>query len=61
MKGGEGKGSGKGLNSGYSGYWKLEKVFFNGSVSAILFLLVQEGVSLLRLIWYFEKKKGLIL
>ena len=28
FKGGEGRGSGKGLNSGYGGYWKLEKMFF---------------------------------
>ena len=33
-------GSGKGLNSRYDGYWKLEKVFFNGSVSKILQLVV---------------------
>ena len=29
LKGGEGRGSGKGLNSRYAEYWKLEKVFFN--------------------------------
>ena len=40
LKGGEGKGSGKGLNSRYGGYWKLEKVFFNESVSTILQLVV---------------------
>ena len=32
LKGGEGRGSGKGLNSRYAEYWKLEKVFFNESV-----------------------------
>ena len=37
---GEGKGSGKCLNSKYGGYWKLEKVFFNESVSTILQLVV---------------------
>ena len=36
LKGGEGRGSGKGLNSRYAEYWKLEKVFFNESVSTIL-------------------------
>lgn len=40
LKGGQGKGSGKALNSWYGGYWKLEKVFFNGSVSTILQLVV---------------------
>ena len=41
LKGGEGRGSGKGLNSRYGGYWKLEKVFFfYGSVSKILQLVV---------------------
>ena len=40
LKGGEGKGSGKGLNSRYGGYWKLEKVFFCESVSKILQLVV---------------------
>ena len=40
LKGGEGKGSGKGLNSRYAEYWKLEKVFFNKSVSTILQLVV---------------------
>ena len=40
LKGGEGRGSGKGLNSRYSGHWKLEKVFFNESVSTILQLVV---------------------
>ena len=40
LKGGEGRGSGKGLSSGYSGHWKLEKVFFNESVSTILQLVV---------------------
>ena len=28
LKGGEGRGSWKGLNSSYRGHWKLEKVFF---------------------------------
>ena len=40
LKGGEGRGSGKGLNSRYAEYWKLEKVFFNESVSTILQLVV---------------------
>ena len=40
LKGGEGRGSGKGLNSRYGGHWKLEKVFFNESVSTILQLVV---------------------
>ena len=40
MKGGEGRASGKGLNSRYGGHWKLEKVFFNESVSTILQLVV---------------------
>ena len=40
LKGGEGRGSGKGLNSTYAEYWKLEKVFFNESVSTILQLVV---------------------
>ena len=40
MKGGGGRGSGKGLNSRYGGHWKLEKVFFNESVSTILQLVV---------------------
>ena len=40
LKGGEGRGSGKGLNSRYGGYWKLEKVFFHESVSTILQLVV---------------------
>ena len=40
MKGGEGRGSGKGWNSRYGGHWKLEKVFFNESVSTILQLVV---------------------
>ena len=39
-KGREGRGSGKGLNSRYGEYWKLEKVFFNESVSTILQLVV---------------------
>ena len=39
MKGGEGRGSWKGLNSRYGGHWKLEKVFFNESVSTILQLV----------------------
>ena len=30
----------KGLNFRYGGYWKLEKVFFNESVSTILQLQV---------------------
>ena len=34
------RGSGKGLNSRYGGHWKLEKVFFNESVSTILQLVV---------------------
>ena len=36
------RGSGKGSNSRYGGYWKQEKVFFffNGGVSAILQLVV---------------------
>ena len=38
--GGEGRASGKGLNSRYGGHWKLEKVFFNESVSTILQLVV---------------------
>ena len=42
LKGGEGKGCGKGLNSRYGGYWKLEKVFFDQSVSTILQLVVAE-------------------
>ena len=77
LKGGEGRGSGKGLNSRYAEYWKLEKVFFNESVSTILQLVVwvgchcigvrslclleREGVYRLRLIWCFQKKKGWIL
>ena len=40
LKGGEGRGSGKGLNSRYAEYWKLEKVFFDESVSTILQLVV---------------------
>ena len=36
LKGGEGRGSGKGSNSRYGGHWRLEKVFFNESVSTIL-------------------------
>ena len=40
LKGGEGRGSGKGLNSRYAEYWKLEKVFFNERVSTILQLVV---------------------
>ena len=36
LKEGEGRGSGKGLNSRYGGHCKLEKVFFNESVSTIL-------------------------
>ena len=40
LKGGEGRGSWKGLNSRYGGHWKLEKVFFNESVSTILQLVV---------------------
>ena len=40
LKGGEGKGRGKGLNSRYGGHWKLEKVFFSESVSTILQLAV---------------------
>ena len=40
LKGEEGRGSGKGLNSRYGGHWKLEKVFFNESVSTILQLVV---------------------
>ena len=68
LKGGEGKGSGKGLNSRYGGYWKLEKLLFNESVSTILqvdchwiamlslWSLVREGVYILCLIWCFEKK-----
>ena len=38
LKGGEGRG--KALNSRYAEYWKLEKVFFNESVSTILQLVV---------------------
>ena len=41
MKGGEGRESGKGLNSRYTEYWKLEKVFFNESVSTLLQLVVE--------------------
>ena len=33
----QGKGRGKTLNSRYGGYWRLGKVFFNGSVSTIFF------------------------
>ena len=40
LKGGGGRGSGKGLNSRCGGHWKLEKVFFNESVSTILQLVV---------------------
>ena len=40
LKGGEGRGSGKGLSSRYGGHWKLEKVFFYESVSTILQLVV---------------------
>ena len=40
LKGAEGRGSGKGLNSRYGGHWKLEKVFLNESVSTILQLVV---------------------
>ena len=43
MKGGEGRASGKGLNSRYGGHWKLEKVFFNENVSTILQLVVVPG------------------
>ena len=35
-----GRGSGKDLNSRYGGHWKLQKVFFNESVSTILQLVV---------------------
>ena len=45
LKGGEGRGSGKGLNSRHSGHWKLEKVFFNESVSTILQLVVASAAS----------------
>ena len=44
LKGGGGRGSGKGLNSRYGEYWKLEKVFFNESVSTILQLVLAPGV-----------------
>ena len=37
---GEGRGSGKGLNSRYGRHWKLEKVFFNESLSTIFQLVV---------------------
>ena len=47
MKGGERKGSRKDLNSRYGGYWKLEKVFFNESVSTILQLVVARHVQTL--------------
>ena len=40
LKGGDGRGSGKGLNSTYGRHWKLEKVFFNESVSTNLQLVV---------------------
>ena len=40
LKGGEGRGNGKGLSSRYGGHWKLEKVSFNESVSKILQLIV---------------------
>ena len=40
LKWGGGRGSGKGLNSRYGGYWKPEKVFFRISVSTILQLVV---------------------
>ena len=40
LKGEGGRGSGKGLNSRCGGHWKLEKVFFNESVSTILQLVV---------------------
>ena len=40
LKGGEGRGSGKGLKSRYGEYWKLEKVFFNERFSTILQLVV---------------------
>ena len=43
LKGGEGRGSGKGLNSRYGEYWKLEKVSFNESVPTILQLVVAPG------------------
>ena len=45
LKGGEGRGSGKGLNSRYGGHWKLEKVFFNKSVSTILQLVVASAMT----------------
>ena len=72
LKGGGGRGSGKGFNSRCGGHWKLEKVFFNESASTILQLVVwvgcdcigvrslclleREGVYRLRLIWCFQKK-----
>ena len=40
LKGGEGRGSGKSLNSRYGVHWKLGKVFLNESVSIILQLVV---------------------
>ena len=55
LKGGEGRGSGKGLNSRYAEYWKLEKVFFNESVSTILQLVAAPKESFLHPHLYREK------
>ena len=46
LKGGEGRGSGKCLNSRYVEYWKLENVLFNESVSTILQLVVVSSYNL---------------
>ena len=53
LKGGEGRGSAKGLNSRYGGHWKLEKVFFNESVSTILQLVVAVYPSLFSFLYRF--------
>ena len=48
LKGREGKGSGKGLNSRYGGYWKLEKVFLLVDISTSFGEVLYANVSLLR-------------
>ena len=47
LKGGEGRGSGKGLNSRYAEYRKLERVFFNESVQYFCNLLSELVVTVL--------------
>ena len=74
LKGGEGRGSGNGLNSRYGGHWKLEKVFlmkvsqqFCNLLSELVVTVLAYGhfvywngkaSIVLRLIWCFQKKKG---